>query len=143
MAFRRRPAAKFLAAAAVVLFGALGFPPPAATADPGPGRADLPGVDVRPSPRRQRLELPPRRKAPTPVILVHGTGMDMGSWGALSPALQREGYCVFALDYGLATGAWGRGDIRASAVSWRASSMRCGPDRRRTGGRRRPFPGGR
>src|SRR2546423_9181716 len=36
-----------------------------------------------------------------PVVLVHGTYLDMTeSWNLLSPALKSEGYCIFALDYG-------------------------------------------
>ena len=35
----------------------------------------------------------------TPVILVHGTFADMMiSWNLFAPALERAGYCVFALD---------------------------------------------
>jgi triacylglycerol lipase len=38
---------------------------------------------------------------PYPVVLVHGTFEDMtGSWNLISPQLARDGYCVFALDYG-------------------------------------------
>jgi len=35
-----------------------------------------------------------------PVVLVHGTFLDMSSWSSVSPALAADGYCVFALDYG-------------------------------------------
>lgn len=36
-----------------------------------------------------------------PVILVHGTLLDMSSsWQALAPRLVADGFCVFALDYG-------------------------------------------
>jgi triacylglycerol lipase len=36
-----------------------------------------------------------------PVVLVHGTFLDMASdWGLVSPALAAQGYCVFAFDYG-------------------------------------------
>jgi pimeloyl-ACP methyl ester carboxylesterase len=43
----------------------------------------------------------PTAAHPYPVVLVHGTFMDMTvSWNSMSPALQRDGYCVFALDYG-------------------------------------------
>lgn len=36
-----------------------------------------------------------------PVVLVHGTFEDMTmSWNLIAPALEQQGYCVFALDYG-------------------------------------------
>jgi pimeloyl-ACP methyl ester carboxylesterase len=39
------------------------------------------------------------RSAAPPVILVHGTFGDMTvSWSLFSPALEAQGYCVFALD---------------------------------------------
>jgi pimeloyl-ACP methyl ester carboxylesterase len=48
----------------------------------------------------------PPPEHPVPVILVHGTFGDMTvSWNALAPLLQRDGFCVFALDYG-ARGTW-------------------------------------
>ncbi|GII60164.1 lipase [Sphaerisporangium krabiense] len=60
----------------------------------------------------------PKAAHPRPVILVHGTFATMAvTWPALSPALRRAGYCVFALDYGAAPGALlqGTGDIARSA----------------------------
>ena len=43
----------------------------------------------------------PTAAHPAPVVLVHGTFADMtASWNLVSPALARDGYCVFALDYG-------------------------------------------
>lgn len=53
---------------------------------------DLPGVNraCRPTPEH-----------PYPVVLLHGiTGDRTISWLTLAPALVRDGYCVFALDYG-------------------------------------------
>ena len=43
----------------------------------------------------------PPPEHPRPVVLAHGTFLDMTSdWGLLAPLLAREGFCVFALDYG-------------------------------------------
>ncbi|HEY0630942.1 MAG TPA: alpha/beta fold hydrolase [Thermoleophilaceae bacterium] len=60
---------------------------------------------------------PPARH-PYPVILVHGTYLNMSvSWVNAAPALTRLGYCVFALDYGNSPtpGVNGVGDIPKSA----------------------------
>src|SRR5215216_4228539 len=43
----------------------------------------------------------PSAAHPYPVVLVHGTFGDLTiSWNLISPRLKRDGYCVFALDYG-------------------------------------------
>jgi len=43
----------------------------------------------------------PPKAYPDPVVLVHGTFADMTiSWNLIAPALEQQGYCVFALDYG-------------------------------------------
>lgn len=44
----------------------------------------------------------PTTDRPRPVVLVHGTvGNQSTNWQTFSPALANEGYCVFALTYGL------------------------------------------
>lgn len=44
----------------------------------------------------------PASAHPTPVVLVHGTGDNMKTtWRALAPMLVDEGYCAFALTYGV------------------------------------------
>jgi triacylglycerol lipase len=59
----------------------------------------------------------PSPRHPDPVVLVHGTFGDMTvSWNLISPALARQGYCVFALDYGHR----GTGPIEDSAAELRA-----------------------
>jgi triacylglycerol esterase/lipase EstA (alpha/beta hydrolase family) len=64
----------------------------------------------------------PSSAHPRPVILVHGTFIDMSaSWQALSPLLRNNGYCVFALNYGSYAGSGllgidATGDIPASAA---------------------------
>lgn len=42
----------------------------------------------------------PSQAHPLPVVLVHGTFANAGSWSVLSPQLAGAGYCVFALNYG-------------------------------------------
>lgn len=59
-----------------------------------------------------------RQQDPTPVVLVHGTFANRSQVGAtLSPELEAEGYCVFALNYGNCspTGNCGRARIQTSA----------------------------
>ncbi|WP_068272840.1 esterase/lipase family protein [Aldersonia kunmingensis] len=44
----------------------------------------------------------PSAAHPEPVVLVHGTGLTAAmNWGTYSPLLKNEGYCVFALTYGV------------------------------------------
>jgi triacylglycerol lipase len=61
----------------------------------------------------------PSEAHPHPVVLAHGTDSNSYSdFAALAPLLADSGWCVFAVDYGLAPGAedYGTGDIRVSAV---------------------------
>lgn len=61
----------------------------------------------------------PSAEHPRPVILAHGTDSNSYSdFAALAPLLAESGWCVFALNYGLAAGdeEYGTGDIRVSAV---------------------------
>lgn len=44
----------------------------------------------------------PTRRHPRPVVLVHGTfGNQSTNWQTYGPLLANEGYCVFALTYGI------------------------------------------
>ncbi len=47
----------------------------------------------------------PSAAHPNPVVLVHGLGATMGeNWATMAPLLADNGYCVFALTYGLNPG---------------------------------------
>lgn len=54
-----------------------------------------------PPPGANDFTCKPTRKHPAPVILLHGTGGDMGAnFINLAPLLKEKGYCTFALDFG-------------------------------------------
>ncbi|MBS4754458.1 lipase [Nocardioides sp. zg-ZUI104] len=64
----------------------------------------------------------PSKAHPRPVVLVHGfAGNRATNWPTFGPLLKNEGYCVFALTYGVAADVvpvnllGGVGDMRASA----------------------------
>jgi triacylglycerol esterase/lipase EstA (alpha/beta hydrolase family) len=66
------------------------------------------------------LHCRPSAEHPTPVVLVHATGVNLGAnWVALSPMLANAGYCVYAFNYGMTALSLGRigglGEIAASA----------------------------
>lgn len=88
---RRGPVARALVLAGIAAL----VLPPAAGAQVE--LAPVPGVDP---PQANDPSCVPREDRP-PVVLVHGTLLDMtSSWPALAPQLARDGFCVFALDYG-------------------------------------------
>jgi triacylglycerol lipase len=76
-----------LAAAALAPAGALAGGGPASLGISPPGANDF--------------SCKPSKAHPHPVVLVHGTFFNMAmSWDLIAPALEKQGYCVFALDYG-------------------------------------------
>jgi triacylglycerol esterase/lipase EstA (alpha/beta hydrolase family) len=97
-----------LAAAAVCCLVAA---PAAAAQEPLPPQGP-------PPPGANDFACKPPARHPYPVVLVHGTFLNMqNSWTSVAPALERLGYCVFALDYGngQVQGSNGVGDIPTSA----------------------------
>jgi triacylglycerol esterase/lipase EstA (alpha/beta hydrolase family) len=55
---------------------------------------------------------------PDPVVLVHGLGATMAeNWAAFSPLLADNGYCVYALTYGLDPGEVYIGGLQAMETS--------------------------
>ncbi|MDO2377921.1 alpha/beta fold hydrolase [Rhodococcus electrodiphilus] len=85
---------------------------PALLGSMGPSPAGANDLDCVPSPEH-----------PRPVVLVHGTRMDMtGTWAVAAPQLADLGYCVYALNYGGIRSlvdpelmVWGVGSIEDSA----------------------------
>lgn len=117
-----------LAAALTTVLAAMGL---AAAASPA-GASSLPVIyngilgyaHISPTaspPAANNWSCRPTTAHPRPVVLVHGTFGDMSdSWQALSPLLANNGYCVFALNYGSASGSgslgvYGIGDVAQSA----------------------------
>ena len=83
-------AAAACAVAAAMPAAAAGGPP-----FPQPGaQSSPPGANVG--------SCRPSAAHPRPVVLVHGLGADMSeNWSYISPLLAAQGYCVFALTYGV------------------------------------------
>jgi pimeloyl-ACP methyl ester carboxylesterase len=60
----------------------------------------------------------PSAQHPDPVILVHGLGATMAeNWGTMAPLLADNGYCVYALTYGLDPGEPYVGGVEAMETS--------------------------
>ena len=58
-----------------------------------------------PPPGANDFSCRPSAAHPNPVVLVHGLGATMGeNWATYAPLLANNGYCVFALTYGLHPG---------------------------------------
>src|SRR5580658_11269774 len=71
------------------------------------------------SPPGANVACTPSAAHPYPVVLVEGTFANMyNSFGAISPDLVNNGYCVYAFNYGQTlplTGFYAMGNIAASA----------------------------
>jgi triacylglycerol lipase len=81
-------------ALALALVLALASAAPAVAQEPLPPQGP-------PPPGANDFACKPPQRHPYPVVLVHGTFLNMrDSWNSVAPALTRLGYCVFALDYG-------------------------------------------
>lgn len=98
---------------------------PATAADTGPRQStyvaalahSLLAPDASP-PGANDWSCRPTARHPRPVVLVHGTAENRyTTWSELSPALARDGYCVFALNYSglVATPFRGLGEIPDAA----------------------------
>lgn len=91
MRSRSLPCLLAVAALALAAPAAHAIPPFGTLWTISPG-VDAPGVNA---------DCTPSAAHPDPVVLVHGTWMDRSiSWGLIGSKLVRDGYCVYALDYG-------------------------------------------
>jgi triacylglycerol esterase/lipase EstA (alpha/beta hydrolase family) len=80
------------------------------------------------SPAGANVSCKPSAAHPFPVVLVEGTfASQFNSFGALSPDLVNNGYCVYSFNFGQTlpgTGIFATGDIRASAQALSAEVNR-------------------
>lgn len=126
MKYRRSPRylATLAAGAVVATLVASALPAHAATALPleGEAAAFINSTFVwnyNAPPPGANVPCTPSAAHPYPVILTEGTFASMyNSFGAISPDLVNNGYCVYAFNYGQTlplTGFFAMGDIRSSA----------------------------
>ncbi|MFB9964221.1 esterase/lipase family protein [Sinosporangium siamense] len=74
------------------------------TTFPGAFLASLAKPDESP-PGANDWACAPSARRPVPVVLIHGTWANaFNVWNELAPTLKRDGYCVYALNYGGAPG---------------------------------------
>ncbi|MGY2874389.1 triacylglycerol lipase [Marmoricola sp. URHA0025 HA25] len=118
------------AALAALLSTALLLPPSASATDvlPVPYQfipsALLGGMPDADAPGTNDWSCRPSAAHPRPVVLVHGTGGNRSTnWQTYGPLLRNNGYCVFALTYGVTPGSvyplsaiGGLSSIRSSAA---------------------------
>ena len=124
-----RRTAVVLACLGAVLLGPASLPS-ATAADPLPvpyqfiPSALLGGSPDADAPGTNDWSCRPSTAHPRPVVLVHGTGGNRSTnWQTYGPLLKNNGYCVFALTYGVAPGSTypvsalgGMNDIASSAA---------------------------
>ena len=110
--FRRRALVLVLSAVALVL-GTVGAPSSASAASkpyPVPYLFLIPAIAAgleltAAAPGSNDWNCKPSAAHPNPVVLTHGlAGNKNTNWRTFSPLLANEGYCVFALTYGVAPG---------------------------------------
>jgi triacylglycerol lipase len=128
----RRTAAGFASLAAVLL-GVVATAPAATGADPLPvpyqflPTAVLGGMPDADAPGTNDWNCRPTTAHPRPVVLVHGTaGNRSTNWQTYGPLLKNNGYCVFALTYGVAPGTSYPVSALGGMTSMRTSSVEFG-----------------
>jgi triacylglycerol lipase len=128
----RRAAAVF-ASLAALLCGVLAVAPAASAADPLPvpyqflPTAVLGGMPDAEAPGTNDWSCEPTAAHPRPVVLVHGTGGNRSTnWQTYGPLLENNGYCVFALTYGVAPGTAYPVSALGGMTSMRSSAAELG-----------------
>ena len=113
-----------IAAAAAIMLSISGAPAQAANLPlEGESAAFLAStlpINYNASPPGANVACRPSAAHPNPVVLVEGTFASMSnSFGAVSPDLVNNGYCVYSFNFGqtlFGTGIYATGDIRTSAA---------------------------